>query len=281
MREISAVRPSPIAGSWYPGNRVALQSDIQMYIDQAAPCAIQERIFGLIAPHAGYFYSGATAGHAYRCVQGQTFDICAVFSPLHDYQPFDLLTTGHSAYATPLGEIPVAADLVNEIDAELQSVPADLFLQRIANDREHSLEIQLPFLQVALKDKFELLPIMVRTHNPEKLQQTACVIAKALSNKRILVVASTDLSHFYPETTANSLDKTMTAAFVKFDPEGVLDAEASRTGFACGAGAVALALWTTRLQGAKQVTLLHHTTSAEASGDTSSVVGYAAAAITG
>ncbi len=281
MREISAVRPSPIAGSWYPGSRDALQSDIEMYLDQAAPCDIQEKIYGLIAPHAGYYYSGSTSGYAYRCVQGQQYDICAVFSPLHDYQPFDLLTTGHAAYATPLGEVPIASDLVNEIDAELQESHSNLSLQRITNDREHSLEIQLPFLQIALKGGFELVPIMVRTHNPEKLQETARVIANTLSNKRVLVVASTDLSHFYPEATANALDKAMTKYFIKFDPEGVLDAEASHEGFACGAGAVALALWTTRFLGAKQVTLLHHTTSAEASGDASSVVGYAAAAITG
>jgi MEMO1 family protein len=281
MRDISAVRPSPIVGSWYPGSRDVLKSDIRMYLDQAAPCEIAEKIYGLIAPHAGYYYSGSTAGYAYRCVQGLQFDICAVFSPLHDYQPFDLLTTGHAAYDTPLGEIPVAASLVNEIDAELQAAHPNLSLQRITHDREHSLEIQLPFLQVALKDGFELVPIMVRTHNPEKLQETARVIAKSLMNKRVLVVASTDLSHFYPESTANALDKNMTKYFIKFDPEGVLDAEATRTGFACGAGAVALALWTTRFLGAKQVTLLHHTTSAETSGDTSSVVGYAAAAITG
>jgi AmmeMemoRadiSam system protein B len=280
MREISAVRPSPIAGSWYPGNRDALQSEIKSYLEQATPCELLEKIYGLISPHAGYFYSGATAGYAYRCVQGKCFDICAVFSPLHDYQPFELLTTGHSAYATPLGEIPVAADLVNEIDEQL-GVNSDLYLQRIANDREHSLEIQLPFLQVVLKGPFELLPVMVRTHDPEKLHVAASVIAKSLGDKRVLVVASTDLSHFYPERTANTYDKVMTTHFAEFDPEGVLRAESKEEGFACGAGAVALALWTTRLLGANKVTLLHHTTSAESSGDASSVVGYAAAAITG
>lgn len=280
MREISAVRPSPIAGSWYPGSRDALQGEIKSYLEQAAPCELHEKIFGLIAPHAGYFYSGATAGYAYRCVQDQSFEVCAVFSPLHDYQPFDMLTTGHSAYATPLGEIPVAAALVNEVDEQL-GVNSNLYLQRIANDREHSLEIQLPFLQVALKSSFELLPVMVRTHDPEKLQVAASVIAKSLGGKHVLVVASTDLSHFYPERTANTYDKVMTTHFTDFDPEGVLKAEAKEEGFACGAGAVALALWTTFLLGAKKVTLLHHTTSAEASGDTSNVVGYAAAAITG
>lgn len=280
MREISAIRPSPIAGSWYPGSRDALLSDIRGYLAQAAPCVIKDKIFGLIAPHAGYFYSGAAAGYAYRCVQGQSYDICAVFSPLHDFQPYDFLTTGHTAYATPLGEIPVASALVNEIDENL-GASSDLYLQRIANDREHSLEIQLPFLQVALKEQFKLLPVMVRTHDPEKLQAAASVIAKSFGSKRVLVVASTDLSHFYPERIANTYDKAMTTHFIDFDPEGVLRAEVKQEGFACGAGAVALALWTTRLLGASKVTLLHHTTSAEASGDTSSVVGYAAAAITG
>ena len=280
MKEISAVRPSPIAGSWYPGDRDTLQSTIKAYIEQAEAPLLQERIYGLIAPHAGYFYSGATAGFAYRCVQGQKYDICAVFSPLHDYQPFDFLTSSHSVYATPLGEIPIAASLMHEIEENLQA-QSGLTLQRIAYDREHSLEIQLPFLQVALAKDFELVPIMVRTHDPAKLQAAARVIAESLAGKRALIVASTDLSHFYPQSTANALDDVMTTHFSNFDPAGVLSAEANQKGFACGAGAVALALWTTQALGAKKVTLLHHTTSAETSGDSSSVVGYAAAAIIG
>ena len=280
MKEIPAVRPSPIAGSWYPGSKEALQTTIREYLENASIPKIDEKIFGLIAPHAGYFYSGSTAGYAYRCVQGESYDICAVFSPLHDYQPFDFLTSLHTAYVTPLGEIPIAANLVNEIDDDLKA-QSSLFLQRIGLDREHSLEIQLPFLQVALKDNFELIPIMVRTHHPDTLQTAAKSIAKVLQGKRVLIVASTDLSHFYTEREANQLDKVMTSHFTDFDPQGVLEAEARQEGFACGAGAVALALWTTQFLGAKHVTLLHHTTSAEASGDTSSVVGYAAAAITG
>lgn len=280
MRTIAPVRPSPIAGSWYPGDKNTLQKTIQGYIDQATPSSVEGPLYGLIVPHAGYFYSGATAGYAYRCVQGLTFDVCVVLSPLHEYQPSDLLTSSHSAYATPLGEIPIATDLVNEIDQHLQA-SAGLSLQRIANDAEHSLEIQLPFLQVALKDTFQLVPIMVRTHNAASLQGAANCLHKILEGKRALIIASTDLSHFYPQSTAIKLDRVMTTRFTAFDPAGVLQAEAHQEGFACGAGAVALALWTTRLMGATQVTLLHHSTSADASGDTSRVVGYAAAAITG
>jgi AmmeMemoRadiSam system protein B len=280
MKTISSVRPSPIAGSWYPGDKTTLQKTIRGYIDHATPSTVEGRLHGLIVPHAGYFYSGATAGYAYRCVQGLSFDICVVLSPLHDYQPSDLLTSSHSAYATPLGEIPIATDLVDEIDRDLQA-NAGLSLQRIANDAEHSLEIQLPFLQEALKDTFQLVPIMVRTHHATSLQAAARCIHKALAGKRALIIASTDLSHFYPQSTAIKLDQVMTTRFTAFDPAGVLQAEAHQEGFACGAGAVALALWTTRLMGATRVTLLHHSTSADASGDTSRVVGYAAAAITG
>lgn len=280
MKTISPVRPSPIAGSWYPGDKITLQKAIQGYIDQASPANLEGSLHGLIVPHAGYFYSGATAGYAYRCVQGLSFDVCMVLSPLHDYQSAELLTSSHTAYATPLGEVPIAADLVEEIDRDLQA-SAGLSLQHIANDAEHSLEIQLPFLQVAIKDSFQLVPIMVRTLNAANLQAAARCIHKVLAGKRALIVASTDLSHFYPQSTALKLDRVMTGRFTAFDPEGVLQAEAHQEGFACGAGAVALALWTTRLMGATHVTLLHHSTSADASGDTSRVVGYASAAITG
>jgi hypothetical protein len=280
MKTISPVRPSPIAGSWYPGDKATLQKAIRGYIDQSSPSSIEGNLYGLIVPHAGYFYSGATAGYAYRCLQGLSFDICVVLSPLHDYQPSDLLTSSHSAYTTPLGEIPIAADLVDEIDRDLQA-STGMPLQRIAYDSEHSLEIQLPFLQVALKDSFQLVPIMVRTLNAANLQTVARCLHKALSGKHVLIVASTDLSHFYPQTTALKLDRVMTGRFMAFDPRGVLEAEAHQEGFACGAGAVALALWTTQLMGAGHVTLLHHSTSADASGDTSRVVGYAAAAIAG
>jgi len=101
-----------------------------------------------------------------------------------------------------------------------------------------------------------------------------------LKRKNILVVTSTDLSHFYDEQEANTLDTTMLNRMTAFAPEGVLKAERCGEGFACGAGAVALMLWTTRFLGASQVTLLHHSTSADASGDSSRVVGYGALAVT-
>jgi AmmeMemoRadiSam system protein B len=278
MKKVPSVRPSPIAGSWYSGDPKELSTQIERYIKDAAPPDVNGNIIGLISPHAGYFYSGATAGYAYQCVQGKTYDICVVLSPLHDYQPFDLLTSAHSAYSTPLGEVPIAVDLVAEIDREIQQ-SSESSLEPISNDREHSLEIQLPFLQVALAGDFRLIPIMVRSHSPVLLQKAAHAISKILTGRKVLVVASTDLSHFYPQLTAVKFDNIMIEHFTAFSPQGVLEAEHNQQAFACGAGAVALALWTTQLMGAKNVTLLHHSTSADASGETNQVVGYAAAAI--
>ena len=279
MNHNSSVRRSPIAGAWYPSNPDVLRSEIDGYLNSARIKSLPGEVIGLIAPHAGYFYSGATAGYAYRCVRGMSFDTCAVFSPLHDYMPNDFLTTAHEAYATPLGQIPVEHSLVDACAHSIES-SIGITLHHISNDREHSLEIQLPFLQQALSTPFSLLPIMVRTHDPVLLEATARACAEVLRGKNILFVASTDLSHFYNEKEANALDSAMLKHMIEYSPEGVLKAERSGEGFACGAGAVALMLWITRFLGATKVTLLHHSTSADASGDTSRVVGYAALAVT-
>jgi len=137
------VRRSPIAGAWYPSNPDVLRSEIDGYLNSARVKSLPGEVIGLIAPHAGYFYSGATAGYAYRCVRGMSFDTCAVFSPLHDYMPNDFLTTAHEAYATPLGQIPVEHSLVDACAHSIES-SIGITLHHISNDREHSLEIQLP-----------------------------------------------------------------------------------------------------------------------------------------
>ena len=168
MNPYSPVRRSPIAGAWYPGNPDLLKSEINNYIDNARPPALDGEVVGLIAPHAGYFYSGVTAGYAYRCVQGKSYDVCAVFSPLHDYIPHNLLTSAHEAYATPLGEVPVDHALVADCSRRIENLTGET-LQHIANDHEHSLEIQLPFLQVALGAPFRLLRAPVH-HDAENRQ---------------------------------------------------------------------------------------------------------------
>jgi MEMO1 family protein len=278
MNTIKPVRPSPIAGSWYPGDEKVLRNQVNEYLDQARPPALPGELIGLISPHAGYQYSGPTAGYSYRCAKGKSYGLVVIASPLHEYLPYPFLTSAHESYATPLGEIPIDLELLEKFKSSLSETSGDRVIA-IANDREHSLEIQLPFLQVTLAAPFKLLPLMVRENNPEVLQLFGETLASVLLGKNVLLVASSDLSHFYTEEEANQLDRHMMAQFKAFSPEDVLLAEAENTGFACGSGAVAVILWAAKGLGGKQVTLLHHSTSADSTHDRSNVVGYGAAAI--
>jgi len=155
----------------------------------------------------------------------------------------------------------------------------DFGLSPVARDPEHSLEIELPFLQRALKSEWKLLPVMVRALDPHISRGLGRALAQVLRNKNFALVASTDLSHFYNQNTALKYDHFMLDQIEAFDPDAVFDAERSGKGFACGLGAVTAVLWACHELGASKVKVLRHATSGDVTGDYSSVVGYGAAAI--
>jgi len=276
MDATAGLRPSPIAGVWYSSNPAALRDQLSRLMDAAQTPALPAPL-GLIAPHAGYRYSGRTAAHAFRCVRGLTFDVVAVLSPLHHYLPHPVITSAHSAYQTPLGAVEIDQPALQRFTASLAQ--KDLEVAAVSQDGEHSLEIELPFLQTALAAPFTLLPVMLRTLAGGTLQAVASALVRALEGRRALLVASSDLSHFHPQTRAEQLDAVILGQIEQFSPEGVLHAERSRTGFACGAPAVAAVLWAARALGANKAAILHYSTSAQETGDLSSVVGYGAAAL--
>lgn len=279
VHPVSPVRPSPIAGTWYSGSPEVLRREIEGFLKEAGPCNYEGSLAGLVVPHAGYRYSGKTAGYGYRCIEGAAFDLVVIVSPLHQAHPALLLTTAHQYYETPLGQVKVDQHAVRTF-AHLLFEDSGLALTEIANDAEHSLEIQLPFLQVGLRKPFQILPLMVRTESEKMVKVVGETLAKVVGGLNVLLIASSDLSHFYTEREAKVLDQAMMAQIEAFSPEGVLQAEQTGKGFACGAGAVAVVLTAAKSLGADKVTLVHHSTSAEATHDTSSVVGYGAAIIT-
>ena len=277
MVPIAEIRPSPIVGTWYSGNARELTEQMDAFISQARLPKIPGNVFGLLAPHAGHLYSGATAGYAYRAVQGNTYELVIILSPSHAYHPAELLTSAHQYYATPLGKIVIHHKALALLQQELKKSGGEI--TRIAEDEEHSIEIQLPFLQRALKGEFSLLPIMLRSQSAETVHQLAQALSPIIKKYKSLVIASSDLSHFYPLEIANSLDTEILKMVGDCSPEGVLAAEKSGSGSACGAGAIAVALTLARAAGADCVKVLHHSTSGEVTGDFSSVVGYGAAVI--
>ncbi len=272
------LRPSPISGTWYPGDPTALSKSVDEYMDRAVLPELNGEVIGVIAPHAGHIYSGPVAGYAFAALHGQAPDLVAVLSPYHDFHSSPLLTSAHQAYSTPLGSIQIDKATVAALDNALHAA-LGFGLTPLAHDHEHSLEIELPFLQRTLSAPFQLLPVMVRGQEPFVSEVLGRTLAGVLRDKDFVLVASTDLSHFYPQAIANAYDAEMLHQIEAFSPQGVFDAEFSGKGFACGHGAVAAVLWAARELGADTVKVLHHATSGDVTGDHSSVVGYGAAVI--
>jgi len=278
MNSISNLRPSPIAGTWYEGKPQTLKRNIDAYLDNAQLPDLPGDVIGVIAPHAGHRYSGAIAGYAFATLRNRTPDLVAVISPMHHPYAQPLITSSHDAYSTPLGTIPIDKSAIDELDSALQA-DLGISLSAVPRDPEHSLEIELPFLQCALASEFKLLPVMVRAQDPHVSEGLGKALAKVLADKNYILVASTDLSHFYDQETANRLDNEMLRQIEAFSPEGVFEAEKTGTGFACGHAAVAAVLWAAKELVANTVKLLNYATSGDVTGDYSGVVGYGAAAI--
>lgn len=275
------IRPSSIAGQWYPADPQDLAESVDSYITAAAETLppISGEVIGLMVPHAGHRYSGPVAAHAFAAVRGLEPEIVAVISPMHYPYVSPLLTSSHDAYRTPLGMIPIDHARLQELDERLRSQSGPRLAQ-VSEDPEHSLEIELPFLQRVLKGSFQLLPLMVRELQPAALKAIGESLAAVLKDRRALLVASSDLSHFYPQEVAQRLDGAFLDQVEAFDPESVLRIEAEGKGFACGRGAVAIALWAAQALGADRARVLKYATSGEVTGDFTQVVGYAAAVIT-
>jgi AmmeMemoRadiSam system protein B len=273
---MSDPRPSPIAGTWYPGNPDVLRESIDEQLNAAEITLPQGEIIGVVAPHAGHRYSGHVAAHAFKCFQGLEPEVVAVVSPLHSYYPGKVISTAYGSYVTPLGEIPVNHKLIDLLNETLQG---KISIIKVKQDSEHSLEIELPFLQRVLHQPFQLLPLMIMDQSASVTEPLGHAIAQSLEGISSLLVASSDLSHFYPAQVAKKYDNTLLSRIEAFDPDAVLNAEDEGVGFACGRGAIATVLWAARDLGADQVKILKYAHSGDVTGDNHSVVGYGSALI--
>ncbi len=272
-------RLSPIAGQWYPGNARTLAATVDGYLSAAGSAAPDGAVVALVVPHAGHRYSGPVAGHAFAAARGLAPQIVAVVGPMHSPARGAVLTSAHDAYETPLGEVPVDAEAWHALDSALCG-ELGAGLTPVRNDDEHSVEIELPFLQRALTGAWRLLPVMVRDRRREVARALGTALASTLRGRPALLVASTDLSHYYPQAQAHRLDAELLSRVEAFDPDAVLLAEDEGVGEACGIGALAAVLWAARELGASRVRVLEYATSGDASGDYERVVGYAAAVVT-
>jgi AmmeMemoRadiSam system protein B len=275
VMEFRGVREPAIAGTWYPGSPTALRRTIEEYLSRVPAQALPGEIIGLIAPHAGYMYSGQVAAYAYRQIKGRQYDRVIVVSPVHRayIARAQAVVTAVEYYRTPLGDIPVDVGFLRRL---AERIPLGL----LRDDDEHSLEIQLPFLQVTLPS-FHLVPIMMADQSLLFCQDLGQALAEAVRKEAgsTLFVASTDLSHFYHDRTARELDQTFIRYVEAYDVPGLAHAVGQGKTEACGAGPVITVMTACKLLGAREARILHYANSGDVTGDFSRVVGYAAGVI--
>ncbi len=273
------IRHSPLAGRWYPADPKELADSVDRFIQAAEIPALEGKVIALISPHAGHLYSGPVAGYSFAAIKDLEPDIVAILSPYHAYHEGAILTTAHQAYQTPLGVIPVDQDILQQIETSLQDI-AGVKLDRVRNDEEHAIEIILPFFQRAIRSPFRLLPIMIRNQDPALMKTLGMILSGLLNKGRMILAASSDLSHFFPAEQARKLDQVIINQVIDLNPEGLYNVQASGAGAACGLGPLASVIWAAKETGPVKLHQLHYAHSGEITGDNSSVVGYSAAVIT-
>ena len=269
------VRRSVIAGTWYPDRPEELQKTINGFLDNVEHQTATDALVGLIAPHAGYTYSGQVAAYAYKQLQHSApFDLIVIISPLHRIPFGRFVVTSAAAYETPLGQVRLDDETVEALAEKVQ-------IDRVDRDGEHSLEIQLPFLQVALGD-FRLLPVMIGESSLEAGQELGIALAEVLRDKKSLLVASTDLHHIPDYDKVVRRDKIVMDAIATFDIARIKEVLSPWDCSVCGRIPVYAMLTAARALGANRVKILHHTTSGDVTGDRRPgqyTVGYMAAAV--
>ncbi len=279
MPPITDRRPSPLAGLWYPDDPDDLAAMVEGFLSEADPAVPDGPILGLMAPHAGLRYSGPVAAYSFKLLQkagmADRIQTVAILSPYHrpPHQLYNeaVVTTVHDAYETPLGVIPVDR-------AAIKALGEHIRLAAVRCDQEHAVEIELPFLQRVLPEGFKLLPLMLIDQSPETAQALGQALAAILPGRNALLIASTDLSHFFSQEVAHRLDQRTLDSVRAFAPGQVLAAGKSAGEGACGRAALAAVMVAARELGANATTILRYATSGDTGGDVRQVVGYAAGA---
>jgi len=269
------IRKSVIAGTWYPGSEQELRKTINDFFESAKKAEIPGEIFALVAPHAGYAYSGAIAARSYKQVSGNTYDAVIIIAPSHREAVRGASIYHQGGFETPLGIVPIHEELAKAIIAADASVRGS----RDGHREEHSLEIQLPFLQIAIPD-LKIVPIALQDYSWENCQRLADAITKAVTGKKVLLVASTDLYHGYSYDECVRSDKQTIAKILELKPKELCKGLPTEEYQACGGGPVVVVEIVAMNLGANKTKLIYSKNSGDVTGNRDGyVVGYAAIAV--
>jgi AmmeMemoRadiSam system protein B/AmmeMemoRadiSam system protein A len=269
----AAVKEPNVSGSFYPADKKRLSEDIDRYLSQQGDSPGEGRLLAIVAPHAGYIYSGGVAGYSYAKLKDKNIHKVILLGPAHYAAITGAAIYSGSGMNTPLGVVkvdePLARSLVDE--------KAGVKLAAEPFEREHSLEVQLPFLQKVLKD-FSIVPILIGRMTQESYKHLGDRIATILKNDATaIVVISSDLSHYHDSATASGMDKKVLDAIERLSAGDLERLVSSGEGEACGAGPVLYGMAAARGAGATEAKIYRYADSGDVSGDRKRVVGYGAA----
>ncbi|HLY59959.1 MAG TPA: AmmeMemoRadiSam system protein B [Terriglobia bacterium] len=264
------IRPAVVAGRFYPAQPEVLKRDLENYLGGAAGEQKIEGALGCVVPHAGFVYSGHVAGAVYQRLPARSSYI--ILCPNHTGQGAPLAMMSSGAWQTPLGEVPIDQSLAAVMGNSCHLLTDDA----LAHSQEHSLEVQLPFLQHQVKD-FRFVPVAVGVGNFAALEFLGHCVAHAveIATKPVMIIASSDMNHYEPDGITRIKDRRAIERILALDPQGLHDVVRKEKISMCGYGPTIAMLAAVLELGAKKAELVKYATSADASGDRGAVVGYA------
>jgi len=286
----TVLRRSAVAGSWYPGTASAITEEVDRHLEAAGPVSAPGRLVALVCPHAGLRYSGPVAAFGYGLLRsmagrpggaGREGDEAAVLAvvmvgPSHRAAFDGVALHGKGGWETPLGRAPID----EEIAQALLDADPIVFEDADVHREEHSLEMQMPFLQ-RLVPGLRIVPLLMGSQARGEVEALAAALAKALAGRRVLLVASSDLSHYQPASVANRLDAAVVGEVGRLEAEALMERLEAHHNVACGGGPVVAVMKAARALGADRATVLKYGDSGDVGErDKSHVVGYLSAALT-
>ena len=271
---MSTVRHPAVSGLFYPDLRAVLTRNVDELVLRAASKPARGRLRGVIAPHAGYVYSGYTAAVAYKLLKEQSYDAVIIVGPSHREYFDGVSICAGDAFETPLGNIAIDHELRDRLVKEW----AGISVTETGHMAEHSIEVQLPFLQRIL-GSFSFVPVVMGDQRREHCDRLAVAISKSCAGRNVLLIASSDLSHYHPYKTAVELDRLVREKIELYDEDGLMKQLEANEVEACGGGPIVTVMKASRQLGANSSHILHYCNSGDVSGEKDAVVGYVSAAL--
>jgi len=267
------VREPAVAGLFYADRRDELEREVRHYLAKAPEAPLGGVVRALISPHAGFMYSGSTAAFGYRKLSGASYDAVVIIGPSHREYFDGISIHPGSAFATPLGNVPIH----DEVRREIASAHPSIEITATGHRSEHSVEVQLPFLQEVL-GTFSFVPIVMGEQRRELVTVLAQALIRAGRRFNLLFVASSDLSHYHPYDDAVSLDRGVVRDIEMYRTEAFMEKLERNQAEACGGGPIVAVMKAAHELGATSAHILHYCNSGDVSPRRDAVVGYVSAA---